>query len=95
MGEQIGFDIAAAHDGDGALEGQQLGGVEEQGSCGDGAAGLGGEARVEEEAAHGGADFVFRNGDDVVDVGADVLEKERSAPLRRSATRPGIAPPVV
>ena len=89
LGEDFGLDVAAAHDDDGFAEGAQLLGVEEQAGRGGGSAGLGREAGGVEEGAHGGADFGFGDGDDVVDVSADVSEVALAEGLGAEAVAEG------
>ena len=74
FGAEGGFEVAAGEDGDDLFGRRELVGVEERGGEGDGAGGFGGEVGGLQDEAEGGADLVFGDGDDAVDVLEDVLE---------------------
>src|SRR5262249_31571349 len=73
---QQGSDIAATDDGDGNARGRKLFAVEEPGSGRDGATGLGRGFRILPEKPHRAPDLLFRDRDNVVDVGADMLKRQ-------------------
>src|SRR5690349_23162400 len=71
--EHFRLDIASTDDSYIHLCVRELVSVEDESGGGDGAAGLGDCLGIGREIFHGLADFVFGDGNDVVDEGADVL----------------------
>jgi len=59
--------------------------MEKKRGRGDGATRFGQRFRVRTQSPHGLADLVFRNADDVVDIGADVFEIDGADALRAKA----------
>jgi len=76
LGKHLRFDVASRNDGEVQLCVWEFFGVEDESGGGDCAAGLGYGLRIGGHVFHGLTDFVFGYGDDVVDVGTDVLEVE-------------------
>src|SRR4030088_1662515 len=76
-----GIDIPPADHSDVDLRVGQLVGVEKKCGWSHGATGLGHSLRVPTQCAHGLANLVLGYGDDVVHIGADVLEIDRADAL--------------
>src|SRR5256885_304793 len=88
-GQRFGVDVASADDGYVQLGVRELLGVKDESGGGDGAAGFGDCVGIGGEIFHGLADFVFGDGNDVVDEGADVLEVDGADALGAQAVGKG------
>src|SRR5579863_4954924 len=80
--QHLRFDVAAADDRDGQLARGELVGMEDESGGSDCATGFGHCIRICAEVLHREADFIFGNGDDVVDISADVFEVKVADALR-------------
>src|SRR5579863_1394646 len=87
--QHAGFNVSAGDDRHIHLRVGHLIAVKEESGGGDGAAGLGYGGGIGRQQFHRLADFVFGDGDDVVNIGADVLEVDLADTLGAQAVGDG------
>ena len=87
--QHVWFDVATTDDGDVEFCPGEFRGVEDETGGSDSSTGFGYGLRISAQVLRRRADFVFRDGDDVVDVSADVFEVDGADALRAESVGDG------